>query len=172
MRTCPYCHFQNRDDAIRCLMCFAVLTDSAAVLKSEPTVANLNIPKGLLEKIAATRPKQTVYIGANSIALYIDDSPDPIIIQLTNQAIFGRYVPNSSTHPSIDLTPYDGLKKGISRMHAVIRRTESGLTLQDLASSNGTWLNGTKLEPYIPEPIKSGDRLLLGEIAIEVKFQM
>ena len=57
-------------------------------------------------------------------------------------------------------------------MHAVIRRVESGLTIQDLASSNGTWLNGTKLAPYIPVPIKSGDQLLLGKIAIEMKSQI
>ena len=39
-------------------------------------------------------------------------------------------------------------------------------------TSNGTWLNGTKLEPYIPVPLKSDDRLLLGQITIEVKFKM
>jgi len=169
MRTCPFCHYENRDDAIRCLMCFAVMSETAAMQRSEPTVSNLYVPKSLLEKTAPAR--QTGYLGTNSIALYIDESSDPIILQLTNQAIFGRYVPNSSTHPSIDLTPYDGLKKGISRMHAVIRRTETGLTLQDLASSNGTWLNGSKLEPYIPVSLKSGDRLLLGQIGIEVKFK-
>src|SRR5260221_4940918 len=148
----------------------ALLTDNSPAPTTEPTVVNINIPN--LEKLSKTTPaRQTGVLGPNMVALYVSDSQEPLLVEITNQAILGRYIPNSTTQPRIDLTPYDALNKGISRMHAVIRRSESELIVQDLSSSNGTWLNGYRLEPYTPVPLKSGDRLLLGHISIEVRFQ-
>jgi pSer/pThr/pTyr-binding forkhead associated (FHA) protein len=44
------------------------------------------------------------------------------------------------------------------------------LSVEDLGSSNGSWLNSTRLQPYVPAPLKSGDRLRLSQIEIEVYF--
>jgi pSer/pThr/pTyr-binding forkhead associated (FHA) protein len=52
-------------------------------------------------------------------------------------------------------------------MHVVIRRDEKlSLTVEDLASSNGSWLNGVRLQPYVPNILRSGDILRLGQIEI------
>ena len=92
------------------------------------------------------------------------------MVQVAQQAILGRYTPSSATQPRIDLTPYGAYDKGISRMHAIIRRTDAGLIIEDLASSNGSWLNSQRLRPYIPGPLRSGDHLRLGQIEIEIHF--
>jgi len=49
----------------------------------------------------------------------------------------------------------------ISRHHAVIRRTATGYEVQDLQSSNGVLVNGTRLPVAT---LKDGDRVTLGQI--------
>lgn len=47
----------------------------------------------------------------------------------------------------------------ISRLHAEIERKEGSYYLQDLGSSNGTFLNGNKIEPNKPYLIEDGDKI-------------
>ncbi|MDP2876010.1 MAG: FHA domain-containing protein [Holophaga sp.] len=49
----------------------------------------------------------------------------------------------------------------ISRHHAVIRRTDSGYEVQDLQSSNGVLVNGTRVQTAT---LQDGDRVTLGQI--------
>ncbi len=53
---------------------------------------------------------------------------------------------------------------GVSRIHATIRRTETGLVLEDLASTNGTWPDGVQVERYTLVPLKLGDHVTLGRL--------
>ena len=48
----------------------------------------------------------------------------------------------------------------ISRHHAELRRTEEGYVLYDLKSSNGTFLNGKKIECSL---VRTGDRIRIGQ---------
>lgn len=53
-----------------------------------------------------------------------------------------------------------------SREHAMIRRNATGhCTLNDLGSTNGTWLNGRPVQT--PTQLKSGDRIQIGRHIIE-----
>lgn len=47
----------------------------------------------------------------------------------------------------------------ISKLHAKIERKEDNYYLQDLGSSNGTFLNGTKIEANKPYLIEDGDKI-------------
>lgn len=47
----------------------------------------------------------------------------------------------------------------ISRIHARIEMKEGAYYLQDLGSSNGTFLNGNKIEPHKPYLIEDGDKI-------------
>jgi pSer/pThr/pTyr-binding forkhead associated (FHA) protein len=56
---------------------------------------------------------------------------------------------------------------GISRRHAVLRRTSSGdFILEDLGSRNGTFVNGERVDRA---PIRPGDRMRLGQ-GVELSF--
>jgi hypothetical protein len=55
------------------------------------------------------------------------------------------------------------LESKISRRHARITRDSQGCTLEDLGSSNGTWLNGERLPGNKPYPLRENDTLKLGE---------
>jgi hypothetical protein len=50
----------------------------------------------------------------------------------------------------------------VSRRHACIRRVPAGVTVKDLASTNGTCLNGTRLAPDTEYLLRFGDRIVLG----------
>lgn len=47
----------------------------------------------------------------------------------------------------------------ISREHAVIKWEEGQYTITDLNSMNGTFLNGSRLQPNAPQTVKEGDRI-------------
>lgn len=54
---------------------------------------------------------------------------------------------------------------GVSRKHFTITVDDSGVTLTDLGSANGTYLNNKKLET--PTQLKAGDIIKIGSIAMK-----
>src|ERR671924_422261 len=52
--------------------------------------------------------------------------------------------------------------KNASRHHPQVVRRGSDYFIEDLASSNGTFLNGARLNPYAPQPLTDEDRLQIG----------
>ena len=52
--------------------------------------------------------------------------------------------------------------KAVSRRHAAIEREESGYFVVDLASSAGTFVDGLRLTPNVPQPITNGSRVSFG----------
>lgn len=57
---------------------------------------------------------------------------------------------------------YPADTKGISGMHCVVRVQEAAVTIMDLGSTYGTFLNGNKLIPNRSYPLATGDRIRLG----------
>ena len=55
-------------------------------------------------------------------------------------------------------------------MHAAIRRVGKGLAIEDLASSNGTWLNGSRLPPFVTSDVKSGDTVNLSHLEVQIFY--
>lgn len=47
----------------------------------------------------------------------------------------------------------------VSRRHAEVASTPAGLRVTDLASANGTFLNGSRLQPNVPAFASPGDRI-------------
>ncbi|EEP71398.1 hypothetical protein MCAG_01725 [Micromonospora sp. ATCC 39149] len=54
----------------------------------------------------------------------------------------------------------------LSRRHASVRLTGDGVWLEDLGSTNGTWLNDRRIE--VPELLSDGDVIRLGRT--ELRF--
>ncbi|WP_433716149.1 FHA domain-containing protein [Nocardia sp. CA-084685] len=77
--------------------------------------------------------------------------------------LIGKHSVSQGLQPAIDLgiAPIDA---GVSRTHAILRIAESGITITDLGSTNGTSLNGSEdlIPAEVPVPLRSGDRIHLG----------
>lgn len=56
----------------------------------------------------------------------------------------------------------------VSRRHAKMEYTGKKLTIQDLGSSNGLFVNGIKT--VTPQLLKSGDKLKVGNVSVQIKF--
>ena len=57
----------------------------------------------------------------------------------------------------------------ISRVHCKITQSEGRSFVTDIDSSNGTYVNGRRLESQTPVPINDGDKLKLGNVSFIVR---
>jgi pSer/pThr/pTyr-binding forkhead associated (FHA) protein len=78
--------------------------------------------------------------------------------------IIGRSDRQRNHNPHIDLSAVD-IKNTVSRTHAEIYPGTGGLLLEDKGSLNGTILNGKRLRPNEPQPLRPLDRCIFGEVA-------
>ncbi len=78
----------------------------------------------------------------------------------------GREDPVSNIFPEIDLAPHGGLEQGVGRRHARLVLQGNQVCLEDMNSVNGTSLNQQRLAPGQPAPLKDGDELHLGNLAL------
>src|SRR5450432_163335 len=74
--------------------------------------------------------------------------------------ILGCSHPANRIQPTFDLSKFAGEGSGTSRMHVAIRRENGEWLLEDLASANGTWVNGKRLAPFFAHRLKSITQLM------------
>jgi pSer/pThr/pTyr-binding forkhead associated (FHA) protein len=108
--------------------------------------------------------------GPLAIRLSIGESGREIEALLNKAIHLGRLDPASDVFPEIDLSDDSGLEKGVSRRHARILKREGTVVVEDLGSINGTFINGKRLAPYLPEALHDGDQLQLGKLLIEIEL--
>jgi len=90
-------------------------------------------------------------------------------IPAKDEIVVGREDPISDIFPDVDLTGLGGMEKGVSRKHAVIHRAGADYTVEDLGSTNGTYINKKKIQPHAPQTIKAGDELRFGKLALTLQ---
>lgn len=109
--------------------------------------------------------------GPLAIRFSIGDHKRVVEIPLNKAIHLGRLDPASDVFPEIDLTNDGGLEKGVSRRHARVLKREGIVVVEDLGSINGTFVNGKRLAPYLPETLNSGDTLQIGRLLIDVELR-
>ena len=168
---CTQCGHINPHGALYCEKCFALLLDTHPVSSQTMTIdpSTLGLAVQAKRSQVTDRLAQAEKLNPHTVALYVASRSEPLIVVVVQQAILGRVAPHDA-HVRIDLSHYDGLDKGVSRQHATLKRTNNKLMIEDLGSSNGTWLNGELLQPYQPATLVSGARLRLGQLELEIYF--
>jgi pSer/pThr/pTyr-binding forkhead associated (FHA) protein len=58
---------------------------------------------------------------------------------------------------------------GVSRTHASLVYKNRTLYITDLGSSNGTYVNGTRLNAHEPQPLLIGEIIALGRLIIHIE---
>lgn len=104
----------------------------------------------------------SVYDIPTLIRIEIPGVKAPILFENQDRIILGRGDEASLALPEYDPLVADSVPL-VSRRHALICRTEWGITVQDLGSTNGTWLNGDQLTPGETYMLRNGDQLKLAE---------
>lgn len=106
------------------------------------------------------------------VSFYLPGRAEPIIVSGAKTITIGRRDPKRRINPTIDLTEDHGAKLGVSRMHAEMNFVNGKYYLKDTGSSNGTWVNDTKLQPYQPHPVLTGDQIRIGQVAIVLHLSL
>jgi predicted component of type VI protein secretion system len=138
MITCPACYHQEILGALFCSEC-------GYILAGEPG-------------------KQ---VAEGSLSLLLIDHDHEIELGEVESLTLGRVDEGQSIIPDIDLSAHKAFENGVSRLHATIK-IGGELTITDLGSSNGTYINGERLEAYIPHPFSPDDIFTLGKMDMHV----
>jgi hypothetical protein len=160
---CAHCQHANRQCEMICAKCQRPLSRQL-----EQHTRTIKVDALEMEPVA---PSGTRLIAEKDpIILHIEGVLVPLRLQARDQTVLGRLNPRNPRRPDLDLTPFGGFEKGISTTHAVLMRQDNQAIISDLGSTNGTFVNGTRLEPHTRQVLHSGDELRLGNMIIKVHF--
>jgi len=82
--------------------------------------------------------------------------------------LVGRWDPETGSFPEVDLDQDDPEAK-ISRKHALIRFESGKITVEDIGSLNGTYVNRQpRLMPGNPVELKTGDEIIIGKTFLKL----
>ena len=166
-KICPVCKRPNEAQVLECAYCGAPLEGG----KMDPTtekMMNVTLPLSGLDA-SSESDRLSSAIPTGSIAIYIRGETKPIAVTAQGEFILGRHVTEGIDNV-IDLTPYGGLEKGVSRKHAIIRKIDIGYEIVDLYSTNGTWVNEKRLLPNKAYVLDSGIHIRLGQLLLVTIF--
>jgi hypothetical protein len=84
--------------------------------------------------------------------------------------LVGRWDPETGAFPEVDLDADDPEAK-VSRKHALIRIDGGKITIEDIGSLNGTYVNRQpRLQPGNPLDLKNGDEIIIGKTFLKLSI--
>ncbi len=141
---CKECQVENIEGALFCEECGSKLAEKPEILETDVETGGA--------KLILTSPE------GNTLDIPAKD-----------EVVIGREDPIREVFPDVDLTALGGMEKGVSRKHAVIRHAGTDYTVEDMGSTNGTFINKKRIPPHAPEAIKPGDEVRFGKLSLSVK---
>jgi hypothetical protein len=165
MITCTVCHNRELEGELFCSECGARLPIGQPSVTS--TVA-FSETRGIRE-MARVPGAGADHLAAGQIGLQIDGAAQAVILEGRSEYILGREG-HEQVVPDLNLNPYGAREKGVSRVHAALRRDRSQVLLIDLGSTNGTRLNGKPLVAHQPIRVENGDEIRLGRLILTINF--
>lgn len=192
MTICERCNTENLDGSQYCDECGAPLSvgalakkvvapnEAASSSSSSPSMAGKNraeaAPAALAKKseaTAASKAAPAFAISQGSIAM-MDGAHARLVIERgrsagkqfplsDDESQIGRWDADGGIFPDVDLDADDPEAK-VSRRHARIVRRTGQYYIEDLGSTNGTFINrGRRLLPGDRQPLRDGDEIIVGK---------
>lgn len=182
MTTCATCNTQNLDGSQHCDACGAPLAAAVDVSASLGTAetgggtGNGGFAKGAAAPVKAESSSlATALSGAAAHSVSVVEAPHATLViergrsagkkfPLTeDESQIGRWDADGGIFPEIDLDADDPEAK-VSRRHARITRRGNEYSVEDLGSTNGTFINrGRRLLPGDRHPLRDGDEIIVGK---------
>jgi len=186
MKKCQTCGTKNLDESQYCDECGATLMNSEDK-KSEnremrgfqpqmsdvPVFQSLNVTSVGIPSIAAaineadkSLEKSAQPPAKNVHATLFVERGDSIGKEFpisTDESLIGRWDADNGIFPDIDLDRHDPEAK-VSRRHARILHSDGQYAIEDLGSTNGTFVNrGRRLIPGKTQLLSDGDEIIVGK---------
>jgi hypothetical protein len=103
-------------------------------------------------------------------SLLLVGTHDEIVIPAgKTELLLGRSDPVRGVFPDIDFSTFGGDESGVSRSHAKLILTGSQVYIQDMNSTNFTFVNRQRLDPGQSHIINNGDEIRLGLLLLEYR---
>lgn len=192
MIQCPYCQKNVPDDSLYCDLCGKKLNFCPKCRKpgagrvcgscGTPMVggAGNGAPPNLFAPKEAVR-KENPFVAAKPatppnpfVRKEADRQENPTtsaqVLKLQCSALAEAFAVQSGARFGRDIHPMNDRKAfdTISSNHGIFARSGRGWTFKDVGSTNGTALNGRRIQTNREEQLSDGDTLQMGEIIFKV----
>jgi hypothetical protein len=190
MITCDRCKTENLDGAQYCDECGAPLRPNPGSNSRNGTGSHLIKMEGDQQNGSHSRapvPQPEIIPGKAAAGLHLSPvgSSDKVHSKLViergksvgktfmlsaAESQIGRWDADGGIFPDVDLDSDDPEAK-VSRRHARITLRDGKYFLEDLGSTNGTFVNrGKRLSPGTRQPLNDGDEIIVGKTFL--RFQL
>jgi pSer/pThr/pTyr-binding forkhead associated (FHA) protein len=180
--TCPACGHQNAPGEMYCGNCGVQLPPVSVTPPPLPTPISMpapaSPPRPAVPHVPTTPypappvpnppPAKAAAPTPRAVSGRLTVWPSNAVIDFPagrTEIIVERTDPVSGIYPEADLTPFGREEAGVSRRHARIFSQGDSLVLEDLGSTNFTFLNKNKLQPGQRLPLNNGDEIRCGRLA-------
>jgi hypothetical protein len=159
---CPSCGADNLPGTLFCVQCGTYLP-SGGPLRTEPLPEHEDGQAARLRHDSADQegPVRTI-----NIDIEVLNTGRKLMLSAAREILVGRLDAAHGIFPELDLTADSGLEQGVSRRHARIYTRDGTCFVEDLDSTNGTFLNGERVTPYLPYAFHDGDVLIFGSLRL------
>lgn len=163
---CPHCGKTNPQGEMLCYACGQLLVKK---------VPSPSMKTQMLHKTAQLVPDDDFFGRDTTLVLTVRHARRDYEIRPQDQdgeMVLGRRTRRSPLNPDVDLGDSDGNRLGVSRLHLSIRydKEYNNLTVFDLGSANGSYINGQRLHPHEVRVLRNNDELRLGHMMLQVRF--
>ncbi len=172
MITCTVCREQNTEGELFCSECGAHLAANWAETPGTTTFVDTGRSKAMGAGVVDSPRPSVEGLGRlkpGQIALSISGAPQVVILEGRAEYVLGREG-QDQVIPEVNLNAYGAREKGVSRVHAALRRDHNQVLLIDLGSTNGSRVNGHTLTAHQAVKVENGDELRLGKLLIKINF--
>jgi len=196
MIKCSECGYENTEGLDYCDSCGAALTHAAPAAETAPAqeAAAATAPSAEVgsEEGHGAEPAAAEAQAAQAAAAAPAEAPQPsatpslppgskVKLKIVRGGrkgqefpleegnnVIGRFDPESGAFPEVDLEADDPEAK-VSRKHALIKVENGKITIEDIGSLNGTYVNrAPRLQPGQPVELKGGDEIIVGKTFFQV----
>ncbi|MBN1261643.1 MAG: FHA domain-containing protein [Anaerolineae bacterium] len=159
---CPSCGSENLPGTLFCVQCGTYLP-SGGPLRTEPFSEQSQMRARPWTRDSGNDDDRVV-----GIELEVLETHRRVLLSAESDILIGRLDAAHGIFPEMDLTADGGLEHGVSRRQARIYVREGGWFVEDLDSTNGTFLNDERLTPYLPYRFHDSDIITLGTLRVQI----
>jgi len=163
--TCPSCDADNLPGTLFCVQCGTYLP-SGGPLRTEPLPEQED---GRLARPRYDDEDQAERTRTINIEVSVLNTGSKMLLSADREILVGRLDAAHGIFPELDMTTDGGLEQGVSRRHARIYTRDGTCFVEDLDSTNGSFLNGERITPYLPYAFHDGDALTFGTMRLQVR---
>jgi pSer/pThr/pTyr-binding forkhead associated (FHA) protein len=119
-----------------------------------------------------TREMAALSLGkAREVLLLIENGIRRLELHNETAFLLGRFAKSTPRGKHVDLSPFSAQDRGVSRIHAQLHMDDNKLYITDMDSTNGTFVDGVRLQPHQPHLLRQGSQIILGRMSIQIMYK-